>query len=187
MGDRDPRLLERAAKIRLLALDVDGVLTDGKLYFDSQGNELKAFFTADGLGLKALQSCGVTLAIITGRSSPMVTDRARSLGIEHVYQGQDDKLAAFNELLAATGFSPEEVCYAGDDWIDMPILQRAGLAVTVPAADAAVRDLVHWVTRREGGQGAAARCRPRGSEEHRRGEPVAFEDHPGGGCDQSGM
>ena len=154
MSVRDPLLLERAAKIRLLALDVDGVLTDGRLYFDSQGNELKAFFTADGLGLKALQSCGITLAIITGRSSPMVTERARSLGIEHVYQGEDDKLSAYNNLLEATNFTAEQVCYAGDDWIDMPVLQRVGLAVTVPAADDAVKELAHWVTSLEGGRGA---------------------------------
>jgi len=154
MKGHDPLLLERAAKIRLLALDVDGVLTDGRLYFDSQGNEIKAFFTADGLGLKALQRFGVTLAIITGRVSPMVTDRAASLGIEHVYQGQEDKLSAFLELLEATGVAEEQVCYAGDDWIDMPVLQRAGLAITVPAADRAVREVAHYVTRREGGMGA---------------------------------
>lgn len=154
MSDYDPLLLERAARIRLLALDVDGVLTDGQLYFDSRGNELKAFYTADGMGLKALQHCGLTLAIITGRSSVMVSDRAASLGIEHVFQGRDNKLDAFNELLAATGLEEEEVCYAGDDWIDMPVLSRVGLAVTVPAADAAVKELAHWVTTRKGGRGA---------------------------------
>ena len=95
MSPIDPLLLERAARIRLLALDVDGVLTDGKLYFDSQGNELKAFNTRDGLGIKALQRCGITLALITGRESAMVSQRARQLGIEHVYQGRDDKLNAY--------------------------------------------------------------------------------------------
>lgn len=154
MSTHDPLLLERAAKIRLLALDVDGVLTDGRLYFDSQGNELKAFYTADGLGLKACQRCGLTLALITGRSSRMVSDRAKALGITHVYQGSDDKLTAFEALLAATGLTPEVACYAGDDWIDMPVLQRVGLAVTVPDADPAVRELAHWVTPRAGGRGA---------------------------------
>lgn len=154
MSNHDPLLLERASKIRLLALDVDGVLTDGRLYFDSQGNELKAFYTADGLGLKALQQFGITIALISGRSSRMVADRAAALGIEHVYQGSDDKLNAFNELLAATGETEVQVCYVGDDWIDMPVLQRAGLAVTVPAADAAVRNLAHWVTECGGGRGA---------------------------------
>lgn len=154
MTDHDPLLLERAARVRLLALDVDGVLTDGRLYFDSQGNELKAFHTADGLGLKMLQAAGITLALITGRASSMVTERARALGIEHVYQGREDKLTAFMNLLEATGIPAEETCFAGDDWIDLPVLRRAGLAVTVPAADPAVRERVHWVTGREGGHGA---------------------------------
>jgi len=154
MGARDPLLMERAARIRLLALDVDGVLTDGRLYFDSQGNELKAFYTADGLGLKLLQASGITIALITGRTSSMVAERARALGIEHVYQGRQDKLTAFLDLLETTGIAPEDTCYAGDDWIDLPVLRRAGLAVTVPAADPAVRERAHWVTTREGGRGA---------------------------------
>lgn len=150
----DAMLKERAARIRLLALDVDGVLTDGRLYFDSLGNELKAFHTRDGLGLKALQRFGIELALITGRSSAMVSNRARQLGIRHVYQGTDDKLSAYLDLLAATGLDHEAVCYAGDDWIDLPVLQRVGLAVTVPDADEEVRCRVHWITRRSGGHGA---------------------------------
>ncbi|MBT8063326.1 MAG: HAD family hydrolase [Gammaproteobacteria bacterium] len=150
----DPLLLERAANIRLLALDVDGVLTDGKLYFDSQGNEMKAFNTRDGLGIKALQRCGITLALITGRESAMVSQRARQLGIEHVYQGRDDKLNAYMDLLSRTGIEESAVCYAGDDWIDLPVLMRCGLAVTVPSADEEVRGRVHWVTSRAGGEGA---------------------------------
>lgn len=150
----DPLLTERAARVQLLALDVDGVLTDGLLYFDSAGNELKAFNTRDGLGLKALQRFGIKLAIITGRESPMVTQRATQLKIDHVYQGCEDKLAAWMDLLAASGLGAEQVCYAGDDWIDLPVLQRAGLAVTVPAADLEVKNRVHLVTEREGGQGA---------------------------------
>jgi 3-deoxy-D-manno-octulosonate 8-phosphate phosphatase (KDO 8-P phosphatase) len=154
MPDHDPLLRERAAKIRLLALDVDGVLTDGKIYFDTAGNELKAFYTPDGLGLKALQRAGIELAVITGRSSPMVSQRAGQLQIEHVYQGQDDKLAAYMDLLAKTGVEEDEVCYAGDDWIDLPVLLRVGLAVAVPDADREVRNRVHWVTSRAGGAGA---------------------------------
>lgn len=150
----DPMLLERARKVRLLALDVDGVLTDGRLYFDSQGNELKAFSTRDGFGLKAVQGRGIELAIITGRASPMVTQRAAQLGIEHVFQARDDKLNAFMELLAKTGLDSEQVCYAGDDWLDLPVLQRCGLSVTVPAADQVVKDRVHWVTSQPGGHGA---------------------------------
>lgn len=150
----DPLLLERAARIRLLALDVDGVLTDGKIYFDSAGNELKAFNTRDGLGIKALQRHGIELALITGRESPMVTQRASQLGIEHVYQGRDDKLNAYIDLLQRTGVDESEVCYAGDDWIDLPVLMRCGLSVTVPSADDQVRKRVHWVTTRAGGEGA---------------------------------
>ncbi len=154
MAGRDPLLLERAARVRLLALDVDGVLTDGRLYFDNQGNEFKAFSTRDGLGLKAVQAAGVELAVITGRASRIVADRAASLGIEHVYQGQDDKLSAYLDLLARTGHDHEVVCYAGDDWIDLPVLDRVGLAVSVPAAGDDVKDRCHWVTTRDGGMGA---------------------------------
>jgi len=147
-------LLERARRIRLLALDVDGVLTDGKIYFDSAGNELKSFHTRDGLGVKALQQFGVQLALITGRESPMVTQRASQLGIEYVYQGIDNKLNAYMDMLQKTGFDDQQVCFAGDDWIDLPVLVRVGLAVTVPAADHEVKNRVHWVTEREGGDGA---------------------------------
>jgi 3-deoxy-D-manno-octulosonate 8-phosphate phosphatase (KDO 8-P phosphatase) len=150
----DPLLLERAAKIRMLVLDVDGVLTDGRLYFDSRGNEMKAFNTRDGLGIKALQWHGTTLALITGRQSDMVAQRAAQLGIEHVYQGHNDKLNAFNELLSDTHMDEEKICYAGDDWIDIPVLDRVGLAVTVADADEVVKNRVHWVTSRNGGRGA---------------------------------
>lgn len=154
MHPADPLLRELAARIRLLALDVDGVLTDGRLYFDSQGNELKAFNSRDGLGLKALQKFGIQLAIITGRKSPMVAVRATQLSIEHVYQGSNDKLEAYMDLLGKTGLAAEQVCYAGDDWIDLPVLRRVGLSVTVPDADEEVKKRVHWVTSRAGGHGA---------------------------------
>lgn len=154
MTPTDPLLQELAARVRLLALDVDGVLTDGRLYFDHEGNELKAFHTRDGLGLRALQKFGIELALITGRESPMVTTRAAQLQIEYVYQGVNDKLTAYMDLLKKTGLAPEQTCYAGDDWIDLPVLQRVGLAVTVPEADEEVRSRVHWVTHRGGGHGA---------------------------------
>lgn len=150
----DTLLLERAAGIRLLALDVDGVLTDGKIYFDSEGRELKGFYTRDGLGLKALQRSGTRLAIITGRTSPMVTQRATELNIDYVFQGSSDKLGAYMELLEQSGLEEKQVCYAGDDWIDLPVLQRCGLAITVPSADREMRERVHWVTTRDGGDGA---------------------------------
>ncbi len=150
----DPLLLDKARRVRLLALDVDGVLTDGRLYYDANGGELKAFHTRDGFGLKALQRNGVRLALITGRESPMVGRRAGELGIDFVYQGCDDKLAAFGELLEASGVTADDVCYAGDDWVDLPVLERAGLAVTVSDADPEVARRVHWVTARGGGRGA---------------------------------
>lgn len=138
----------------MLALDVDGVLTDGSLYFDNQGNEMKAFCTRDGLGLKALQGQGIELAFITGRQSEIVAQRASQLGVKHVYQGRTDKLNAFNELLSDTGMDEQNICYAGDDWIDIPVLDRVGLSVTVADADAVVKNRVHWVTSLGGGKGA---------------------------------
>ena len=150
----DPLLVERAARIKALVLDVDGVLTDGRLYFDNTGNELKAFSTRDGLGLRSLQEAGLLVALITGRQSQIVAARAANLNIEHVYQGRHDKLEAFHELLAATGHDAAETCYAGDDWLDVPVLERVGLAVTVADDDAVVKRHVHWITQRAGGHGA---------------------------------
>ena len=154
MSDLDPALQERAGKIRMLVLDVDGVLTDGRLYFDNAGNEMKAFNTRDGLGMKALQRCGIEVAVITGRQSEIVSQRMAQLEIRHVYQGREDKLNAFTHLLEVTGFNPEQVCFAGDDWIDLPVLLRVGLAISVADADEHVKERVHWVTNRKGGEGA---------------------------------
>jgi 3-deoxy-D-manno-octulosonate 8-phosphate phosphatase (KDO 8-P phosphatase) len=150
----DAALRERAANIRMLVLDVDGVLTDGKLYFDHAGNEMKAFNTRDGLGMKALQRSGIEVAVITGRKSEAVTQRMAQLDIRHVYQGREDKLNAFLHLLELTGLDAEQICFAGDDWIDLPVLLRAGLAVSVADAEERVKERVHWVTRRNGGDGA---------------------------------
>jgi 3-deoxy-D-manno-octulosonate 8-phosphate phosphatase (KDO 8-P phosphatase) len=154
LSGTDPLLLERAERIRMLVLDVDGVLTDGRLYFDQHGNEMKAFCTRDGLGMRALQSQGTILAFITGRQSEIVARRAAQLGVDHVYQGRNDKLNAFQELLSETGMDERKTCYAGDDWIDIPVLDRVGLAVTVDDADPVVKNRVHWVTTRCGGHGA---------------------------------
>jgi len=154
MSAIDPALRERAEKIRLLVLDVDGVLTDGRLYFDNAGKEMKAFNTRDGLGMKALQRCGIEVAVITGRKSEIVSQRMAQLDIRHVYQGRVDKLNAFTHLLEATGLDAEQVCFAGDDWIDLPVLLRVGLAISVADADAHVKKHVHWVTQRNGGEGA---------------------------------
>ena len=154
MSVLDPELEKRARAIRMLVLDVDGVLTDGRLYFDNNGIETKAFNVRDGLGMKSLQRSGIEVAVITGRESAIVTLRMQQLDIEHVYQGREDKLNAFTHLLETTGFEAHQVCFAGDDWIDLPVLIRAGLAVTVADADEHVKQHVHWITQRKGGEGA---------------------------------
>lgn len=154
MENMDTALRERAARIRMLVLDVDGVLTDGKLYFDHAGNESKAFNARDGLGMKALQRCGIEVAVITGRKCKAVTHRMTQLGIKHVYQGSLNKLDAFLDLLELTGLDAEQVCFAGDDWIDLPVLSRAGLAVAVADAEERVKQQVHWITNRKGGDAA---------------------------------
>ena len=150
----DPMLLERAARIRLLALDVDGVLTDGRLYFDNNGGEMKSFSTRDGLGIRLLAEQGIETALITARKSRIVEARAENLRIPHVYQGSLRKLDAFHDLLSETGLDPDQVCYAGDDWLDLPLLERVGLAVTVADGDPVVKERVHWITDRPGGHGA---------------------------------
>jgi len=150
----DSLLIGKASRVRMLVLDVDGVLTDGRLYYDNQGNEMKAFCARDGLGMKALQRCGISLGFITGLQSEIVARRAAQLGVKHVYQGRSDKLSAFEELLSETGMKAQDVCYAGDDWIDLPVLDRVGLSVSVPDADSLLRNRVHWVTSRRGGHGA---------------------------------
>jgi 3-deoxy-D-manno-octulosonate 8-phosphate phosphatase (KDO 8-P phosphatase) len=150
----DDALRERACAIRMLILDVDGVLTDGKLYFDHAGNEMKAFNTRDGMGIKALQRVGIEVAVITGRNSEAVTRRMMQLGIKHILQGREDKLDAFLELLEVTGLDAQQICFAGDDWIDIPVLLRAGLAVSVADAEDRVKQQAHWITGRNGGDGA---------------------------------
>jgi len=154
MGSMDAALRERACIVRMLVLDVDGVLTDGKLYFDHAGNEMKAFNTRDGMGIKALQRVGIEVAVITGRTSEAVTKRMTQLGIQHIYQGREDKLDAFLDLLEITGLDASQICFAGDDWIDIPVLLRAGLAVSVADAEDHVKQQAHWITRRNGGDGA---------------------------------
>jgi 3-deoxy-D-manno-octulosonate 8-phosphate phosphatase (KDO 8-P phosphatase) len=147
-------LAERARAIRLLVLDVDGVLTDGTLYFSHGGEQLKAFHIQDGLGIKLLRASGVEVAIVTGRRSQALEQRARELGVERLFQGADDKLTAFSSLLAAQQLQPAQTACMGDDLPDLPLLTRCGLAVAVPDAPEAVRARAHYVTRRAAGRGA---------------------------------
>ena len=148
-------IYDRAKNIRVAAFDVDGVLTDGTLYFADSGEELKAFNVRDGHGMKMLKDSGVALAIITSRSSRSLEARARNLGIDLLFQGAADKLAAFQELLGRCGVGADACAYAGDDVVDLPVLKRCGLAVSVPGSPALVRRHAHYVTRARGGNGAA--------------------------------
>ncbi|MDN6179546.1 MAG: HAD hydrolase family protein [Halomonas subglaciescola] len=142
------------ARTRLLALDVDGVLSDGRLYFQSDGSEIKAFHTQDGHGLKLLKRMGITVALITGRESPMVTQRAKALGIAHVYQGREDKLETLAQLCQTLDITLEQAAYCGDDLPDLAAIQRAGVGISVPNAPAYMRKHADWVTQRAGGHGA---------------------------------
>jgi len=146
--------LERTRRLRLMAFDVDGVLTDGALYLTDGGEEMKRFHTLDGLGLKLLAGAGVELALITGRSSRVVAKRAAELGIRHLFQGADDKLAVLEALRAQLGLAFDACGYMGDDLPDLPLLVRCGFAATVPDAPEAVRARAHYVSRRPGGCGA---------------------------------
>ena len=149
-----PELYARAQGIRLLVLDVDGVLTDGRLYYGANGEELKAFHIHDGLGLKLLHGSGVEVAIVTGRKSRAVELRAENLGLLHVFQGVSDKLAVFEQLLASFSLKAAAVAAIGDDLPDLPVLRRAGFAACVPEAIAPVRGHAHYITDRAGGSGA---------------------------------
>lgn len=146
---------ERAALVRLAVFDVDGVLTDGRLWYSEDRRELKAFHVHDGLGLKRLLANGIEVAIITARMSHLVTERMAELGVAHVYQGQKDKLACLDQLCSALKLSLPQVCYTGDDLPDLRAMLRCGLAIAPADAQPAVRDRAHWHTRRNGGEGAA--------------------------------
>ncbi len=153
--DRIPGLVLRRAKvIKLLLLDVDGIMTDGRLIFDATGEAQMVFHVRDGHGMKLAQRYGLSLAIITGRDSPMVAQRARELGIQEVHQKAVDKLPVFQELLERRDLAPAEIACMGDDLLDLPLMLRAGLAITVPEAVEEVRAAAHYITRCAGGQGA---------------------------------
>lgn len=146
--------LPLAKEIRLLLLDVDGVLTDGSVVYAQSGSELKAFNTKDGFGIRLLQEAGVEVGVITARSSEAVQRRAQDLKLAHVYQGVRNKIEAFETILAEQKLSVKEVAYMGDDWLDLPLLSRVGLAVTTSDAVAEVKAVAHYVTKRNGGRGA---------------------------------
>lgn len=148
------RVINQAAKVRLAAFDIDGVFTDGRLWFTDDAREFKAFHVHDGLGVKLLTEAGVRVAIITSRFSPVVARRASELGIELVYQDQEDKLACFQRLLAGLKLTAEQSAYTGDDLPDLPVLKRAGLAIGVSNLHPFLRPHCHYVTAAAGGAGA---------------------------------
>ena len=145
----------KAAAIRLVIFDVDGVLTDGGLFIGDDGQEYKQFNSKDGHGMVMLQHTGVAIGIITGRTSEVVRIRMASLGIEHVYQGKREKLPAYEELKALTTLDDERIAYVGDDVVDLPVMTRAGLAIAVQDAHPLAKQHAHWVTPSGGGRGAA--------------------------------
>ena len=147
-------LTQRVNRIKLLILDVDGVMTDGRLIIGDDGQEYKRFHARDGLGLRMLQDSGVEIAIITGRTSSVVEHRAKELKINHLYQGRREKLPAYLSLCQTLSLDAEQTAYMGDDVIDLPVLMRAGLALTVSDAHALVLQNAHWVSQKPGGSGA---------------------------------
>lgn len=146
--------LPRAKSVQLLLLDVDGVLTDGNITYGAGGGEIKSFNTQDGLGIRLLQESGVAVGIITARTSEAVTRRAQDLHIRHIYQGKQDKLTVFEEILKETGLRPPQTAYMGDDWLDLPILNRVGFAAAPANAVPEIRQRVHYIAEHSGGRGA---------------------------------
>ena len=153
--DMPRAVLARAANIKLVLFDVDGVLTDGRLLLGDDGQEYKAFNSKDGHGIKMLARHGVATGIITGRSSRVVEHRVRDLKIEHVYQGCAEKLPVYRQLLAKLGLQPEQTAFVGDDVVDLPIMLNVGLAVAPRDAHPLVIQHAHWTTPSAGGRGAA--------------------------------
>lgn len=154
MGKTDKEIQDLARNIKLLILDVDGVLTDGSIILDNEGNEFKVFHVRDGHGIKMLVKAGVLVALITGRQSKVVARRARELGITEVYQRCHIKTVAFDHLLEKYGLNANEVAYIGDDIVDIPIFKRVGLSVAVNDAMEETKALAMLVTKNRGGRGA---------------------------------
>lgn len=147
-------ILERAKKIRLLIIDIDGVMTDGRIVYSIYGDELKFFDVTDGLGISLLRAAGIPSVIITAKKSRIVKLRARDMRVAKAYQGYFNKLVPFEKVLKRFKIAPEEICFVGDDLIDIPVLRRVGLAVAVPNAVEETKAAAHYVTSRMGGRGA---------------------------------
>jgi 3-deoxy-D-manno-octulosonate 8-phosphate phosphatase (KDO 8-P phosphatase) len=152
-SNSEEKAIESASKVKLLLLDVDGILTDGRLYFSNSGEESKAFHSLDGHGIKMLLA-SIPVGIITGRKSNIVTKRAADLGIDILYQGREDKIDVLKEIIANKGIEAHAIAYAGDDLPDLPVLQAVGLSFSVPGAHPDVKGAVSAITARGGGEGA---------------------------------
>jgi 3-deoxy-D-manno-octulosonate 8-phosphate phosphatase (KDO 8-P phosphatase) len=145
---------QRAKKIRMLILDIDGVMTDGRIIYDSRGNELKCFNVLDGMGLALLNQTGIKVALISAKGSPAVKRRAREIGAVEVKENSIDKLTAFRQILKRHDLSARDICFIGDDLLDLPLMKRAGLSVAVPGACPEVKRAARYLTKKEGGKGA---------------------------------
>ena len=148
------KIIAKAQQIKLLICDVDGVMTDGRLFFDDKGIEYKAFHSRDGLGIKMLQRSGIPLAIITARVSDVVKHRMKNLNIDLVFQGQQNKLHAFDTLCRQLQLEPAETAYMGDDLVDLPVMRQVGLSIAVADAHELVIQQADWITPHKGGEGA---------------------------------
>ena len=151
----NPKVMSLAAKVKLLLFDVDGVLTDGRLVIGDDGLEFKAFNSRDGHGIKMLQRHGISVGIITGRTSDVVKHRVKDLQIKHVYQGCKEKLPVYQKLIKKLKLKPEQTAFVGDDVVDLPIMLQVGLAVAVHNAHPLAKQHAHWITPSIGGYGAA--------------------------------
>ena len=147
-------IIERAKRVKVFIVDIDGVMTDGRIVYSGYGDELRFFDVQDGFGITLLNRAGIKTVIITAGKSKIVKHRARDLKVSSTYHGFMDKIDAFNDLLKRFKVTPEEVCFIGDDLIDIPILKRAGFAVAVPNAVDEVKKLAHHITANKGGRGA---------------------------------
>ncbi|OOE84234.1 3-deoxy-D-manno-octulosonate 8-phosphate phosphatase [Salinivibrio siamensis] len=147
-------VFQRAAAIKLLICDIDGVFSDGRVYMGNQGEELKAFHTRDGYGIKSIMNAGIKVAVITGRQSQIVANRMQALGVQHVYQGQSDKLTAYKDLCRHVDVLPAHTAYIGDDLIDWPVMEKVGLACCVADGHPLLKRRAHFVTQTGGGFGA---------------------------------
>ena len=146
--------IDQARAVKLLLLDVDGVLTDGTISYDYAGREIKTFHARDGFGMNLLRQAGIEIGLITARSSEALLKRAAELKIPHVYQGKRQKVEVFNELLVKLDLSAQQVAYMGDDWLDLPLLTRVGLSAAPADAASEIREIVNYTTRQKGGRGA---------------------------------